>query len=464
MDLQHRQRTRSTTLPHGSRGSILAVVLIVMVVLALGLASYVNLNLGTARFARASYRQEAAFNLAEAGTEEALWSFNRVASGDTAGWQSWTTAGAAARRQFGGFDFGGGTTGNVKVFVDVTDPGSTVRPTVLALASVQGGTEPPSTRMIEVSLRRRSRFSAGLMAKDSIVFAGANASVDSWNSDPDNDPATAPIAYTSGIAKDGGGVASTSVDSTGVLINQANIWGYVATGGAAPQVGVNGSIRGVDTPADVRIDPNRVSTDFTADFPLVTAPVDGELLTSVGATLGTAGKATRWRTPGIVLAGNQTLTILGDVTLVLTSGSGASAISVTGNAEILIAENSSLTVYVEGDVRIGGRGLANPNVRPLSCLLFGTNASAAGQTIHLAGNGSLTAAVYAPNAAVTINGNGNIMGGVVAQSITLTGNAAFHFDESLKDFTDGMPFGVMSWRELTSAVARQPYLSKFNGW
>ena len=82
-------------------------------------------------------------------------------------------------------------------------------------------------------------------------------------------------------------------------------------------------IRGADTAEGVRIDPARVSTDFVADLPAVTAPLDGTLLDRVGDTLGTAGIAIKWRVPSITLNGNKTLTILGDVTLILTASTGS---------------------------------------------------------------------------------------------------------------------------------------------
>jgi hypothetical protein len=318
--------------------------------------------------------------------------------------------------------------------------------------------------MVEVTLRRRSRFSAALMAKDTVTFAGHRASVDSWNSDPDNDPSTAPVAYSSDTRNDRGSVASVAVDTRKVLINQADVYGYVYTGGAQPTVGENGSITGRNTPADVRVDPSRVATDFSATFPNVTAPSDGTTLATLPAILGTAGQATKWRCPNLSLNGLQTLTIRGDVTLVLTGGTGTRTIDVTGLASIIITANSSLTLYSEGDMLIAGLGLANSNTRPGTCLIYGTNTDASSQRIQIVGNGTLKAALYAPNADITINGNGDIYGAAVGNTITLTGRAAFHYDESLENLDSGMPFGVDQWREITTGDARAAQMSKFDGW
>ncbi|MDI1247423.1 MAG: hypothetical protein PSV13_00945 [Lacunisphaera sp.] len=444
-------------------GTVLIVTLLVMALIALALGSYLSLNLSTARLSRQSYQQSAAFNLAEAGTEEALWSFNQANAQNPDAWTGWTVQPPAAWRKFTGFELGGNTTGSVKVYVSNLHPVGSARPQVVAQSAVESPGTPPSTRMLQVTLSRRSYFSSGLVARDSLRFSGLNTTVDSWNSDPDNDAATAPVPYSLAVRRDQGRIATLALQNSALLVNQASVLGYVATGGGAPEVGIQGSVRGNDTPADVRIDPARVSTGFAADLPGVIAPLDGTTIASVGATLGTAGQATKWRCPGVTLRGNETLTIQGDVTLVLTAATG-SALDVTGNASIIIPAGSSLVLYAEGNVLIAGNGLGNANVRPGSCRLWGTGAANSGQDIKVAGNGALKTVVYAPNAAVTINGNGDIMGALVGRTITFTGNASFHYDESLAHEGDNTPFRAVHWQELDTADGRRPWQEVFSGW
>lgn len=446
------------------RGSVLIVALLVAALIAMVLGSYLSLNLSSARLARRTFLGYAALNLAEAGTEEGVWSFNHASAPEAEAWEGWTKRSGAAWKKFPSVDFGANTSGTIKVYVDNCNPPAGARPKVVAQATLAAPGESPVVKLVEVTLRRRSYFANGLVAKDSVTFSGNNASVDSWNSDPDNDASTAPVPYSAAVRTDHGSVASASVLNSSVAVNQADIWGYVSTGGAQPQVGVAGSVRGVNTPAGVTIDPARVSTDFNADFTVLTAPTDGTLLAAVGSTLGTLNTATRWRCPNLTLSGNDTLTILGQVTLILTDGSGAQNISVTGNAAILIPDGSSLTIWTEGDVKIAGRGLSNSNVQPSSCTLFGTNRSPLGQAIEVAGLGDLKGLIYAPNGDVKINGNGNVMGSVVARTITLVGNAAFHYDESLANSGDATPFGIGKWRELTSAADKSRYSGVFDGW
>jgi hypothetical protein len=130
------------------------------------------------------------------------------------------------------------------------------------------------------------------------------------------------------------------------------------------------------------------------------------------------------------------------VTLVLTATGGGDALTVTGNASIVIAAGSRLRLFVEGGVRIAGNGISNLNAQPITCQIWGTNPTSAGQSIHIAGNGALKTVVYAPNGDVQINGNGDVMGSVVARSIQLTGNANFHYDEALAYGEGAEPFAI----------------------
>jgi hypothetical protein len=198
-------------------------------------------------------------------------------------------------------------------------------------------------------------------------------------------------------------------------------------------------------------------------FPNVTAPADGTLIWPLGSTLGVVGTSTRWRTPAITLSGKQTLTILGNVTLVITAAHGETALSLTGQASIIIPAGSSLTIYTAGDIHAAGNGVANANVQPVAFQLWGTDTTETGQSIDLTGNGSLKAVIYAPQGDVSLNGNGNMMGSVTARNITLTGNATFHYDQALAELSDHAPYGPDHWR-LLSSTERQTKATLFQGW
>ena len=450
--------------PQARKGSVLIVALLITALIALALGSFINLNLTSSRLAKRTLNGYVGLNLGEAGIEEGVWSINRFAAGDKAAWNGWTQSGGAAWHKFADFDLNPGISGSVKVYVDQYAPTVGLSPKVIALAAVERKGETPITKMLEVTLRRRSHFANALVAKERLVFHGINTSVDSWNSDPDKSSLTPPIDYDAGVRADHGSIAAGSPAVNALLVNHAQVWGYAATGGAPPQLNSDGSIRGANTPLGVSLDPTRVSTDFNADFPTIPMPTDGVLVDSIGATLGTLGTKTRWRCDSLVLTGTQTLTIQGDVTLIITATPGTAGVSVTGQASIIIPAGSSLTLYSESDLLIAGSGLGNANVQAGTCTIWGCDRSTLGQSFQLAGNGTLKSAIYAPNADIQVNGNGDIMGSIVGRNISFTGNAAFHFDEALANAGGAGSFAVGKWRELTSEADRSRYLDLFSGW
>ena len=103
-------------------------------------------------------------------------------------------------------------------------------------------------------------------------------------------------------------------------------------------------------------------------------------------------------------------------------------------------------------------------MQPISCQIYGVSTSPGGQEFDLTGNGSLIGVVYAPNGNVKISGNGDVMGSIIANKITLAGNAAFHYDESLTERESSQPFAIAKWRELTSAADRARFEALFQGW
>ncbi|MBI5382379.1 MAG: hypothetical protein HZA31_10810 [Opitutae bacterium] len=441
-------------LPHRTRGSLLIVAMLLAAVFGIALVSYLRIGQTNMEVANRSFYNNAAVNLAETGLEQAMWSINKMVAGAGNAWDGWDTPTVHnARRKWTGTDFGQGTTGQVRVYVSNYD--GTGAPTLYSRATITPSRGANIEKWIQVQLRKRSKFANGLVAKDSITFNGNNATVDSWNSDPDKNPATASIPYSNAVRNDKGSVGSISVSVSAVAINNADIWGYAATGGAPPVVGNNGSVLGHDSPSGVKVDSARVSTDFTANFDPITTPTE---TASIGAitsdtTLGTTGVNTTITCTSVIFAGSETLEIRGNVTLIVTDTT--KAIEITGNAGINIPSGATLKIYTAGSLKIAGNGVANSNTQPVTLQIYGTSTSTTStQDIQIAGNGDLKGVVYAPNGDVKVNGNGNVMGSVVAKNITLTGNATFHYDESLADFDSGSPYGITRWQELTTATQR----------
>lgn len=453
---------------HSQRGSLLIVSMIMSAVIGISIVSYIKLGQSSQVISNRALYNNGAMNLSENGLEEAMYSINKMVADPTYTWTGWTSAnsGEDAQRKWTGYAFDQNATGVVRVYVKHAD--GAVAPIILARATVTlgGAASAPIEKWIKVTLAKTSKFSNGLVAKRTINFTGTNVSVNSWDSDPDNNPATAGISYSTAVDNDNGSVGSISVTAA-VSVNNADIWGYVATGGTPATIGPNGLIGPFGTTAGT-IAPGHSSTDFSASFDPVTAPTTYPytpigLINSTTPLPGAAPAAADGKyyieIPSISLGGSDQLNITAGKNVVLMVTSTGNAIQVTGNGGINIATDSTLKIYTDGDIAIGGNGVSNGGTtletanQPIDFQIWGTKTSGT-QNIAIAGNGVLSAVVYAPQGAVTINGNGDIMGSVVADTIRLTGNADFHYDESLADFGAGNPYRVAAWKELTTATDR----------
>ena len=445
------------------RGVLIVIAMLLAGLMAIALVTYIRLSTNSLRLANRSFYNNAALNLAETGIEEALYCFNQVNAGTAiaTAWTDWDTSdGTTAKRTFSGFSFGGSTTGSVKVYVSAYNPSGSTSPRLVAKATITVPNQVTLSKYVEVTLKRRSLFATGLVARNTITFAGNNAAVDSWISDPDNDPSTAAVAYSSSNKRDHGSVGSVAVDST-IDVQNADIWGYAAVGGPSSSsisVGSQGRVGPFGTASGVK-NPDNIATDFTANLDNVSLPTTGTAIGYVGSWLGSTGSTYTFRYAGTI---NNSLTIYGNVTLILTAPAGSSAISLTGSDQLTLAPGATLTIYTAGDVKIAGNGLLNNNNDPSTFQLWGTSTSASAQSIQIAGNGALKGIVYAPNGSIKINGNGDVMGSVVGNDITVVGNAAFHYDESLANFGGNTPYGPSGWRELISAADRSAYASQLS--
>ncbi len=487
------------------RGSVLIVALLFSAIIAIALTTYMQLAGTSMKIANRAFYNNGAMNLAENGLEEAMYCINQLTTNSNYTWPGWSNNGTGsssdAWRQFptsGTYSYDQNTTGIVRVFVYNYKGDSAPKIVARSTITLGGAASTSIEKWIEVTLSKTSKFANGLVAKNSIVFNGTNTSVDSWNSDPDNSSATAAIPYSAGVRSDNGSVGSISVSVGAVLVKQADVWGYVSTGGSNPTsaVGSNGSVLGTDSVYDAstwtstNVDPTRVSTDFSATFDAVTVPTQTANKTTITytdvpvinsdtilpATTGAYAASPSddgyyyYRTTKIDLT-NETLSITGKVVLVLTDTD--TAIDVGGGSGVISVAKTggSLITYGPGDVKLAGNGVSNGTDtsgdgsisdseagQPIQFQFWGTKTSGT-QNITITGNGTFSGIIYAPQGSVTINGNGSVSGSVVANNITLSGNANFHYDESLGNFGGNNPYRVSKWKELTTSTDRAAYSS-----
>jgi hypothetical protein len=460
------------------RGSLIVVTLLLSCAIALTLTAYLTVASNAVKLSSRSYLANSAVNLAEIGLELTITNIN------SSTWSGWTLSGSDATRTFSGFNLSAGATGIVQVYAQNY---ASTNPTVIAKATVTPKNGATIDKWIVISgFIQRSYFARGLVGKNGLVFNGNNATVDSWDpTQDDSGNARSPTNYNSTIAHARGSIAAVNV-SASADVNNADIYGTASVGNAsltAIDVGPQGRVGPFGTAAGVK-DANSVSTNFTTNLPNITAPSPGAANINVSASnisgnktlpgasdiyvTDSTGKKTYYYQFPAMTGGTLTISANSNVVLLPTAAAGTNAISLSGNHDgIVVSSGATLNIYTPANISVSGQasiGNANGSAYTSSLQIWGT-ATASGQTITVTGNGVLEGTIYAPNAAISAKGGGNsgsIYGAFVGNTVTMTGNDAFHYDESLGRLGSSGNFAPSKWIELTKNSDRATYASHFN--
>jgi hypothetical protein len=273
---------------------------------------------------------------------------------------------------------------------------------------VARGVSGTSQRAVEsvFELQPQSVFQFPLFGEQQINISG-NAITDSYDSrlGPYNDDASSP-GYNAGHNGDIG----TNATSPGGITVGGSIFVdgqlVVGPGVADPATVVTNYdpafvTGGTDPPSDTQ---DVTSLPLTFPFTSVTVP---QGLSCLDHTV--SSQTVEVLSPGtycynnLVIQGNATFTASGQVTIYVTGYLNAQGNSTFGVA----ADPGQMVVLMPSS---GGVVIEQ-----------GT----------LQGNTAFYGAVYAPDSEITISGNAEIYGSVVAQQVNVSGNAAIHYDEAL---------------------------------
>ncbi len=137
--------------------------------------------------------------------------------------------------------------------------------------------------------------------------------------------------------------------------------------------------------------------------------------------------------------------VKGEVTLVLPNG-----FSMGSGDTLQILGTGKLTMYVGGtSCKLSGNDVVNEGGYAGNFILY---CAPSVTSFDLSGNAHFTGIIYAPNADLKFNGGGHdtfdMIGALVAKTITLNGHFNVHYDECLGDDTSNNLFVVRSWDEL----------------
>ncbi|HEY1557644.1 MAG TPA: hypothetical protein VGF94_22585 [Kofleriaceae bacterium] len=250
-------------------------------------------------------------------------------------------------------------------------------------------------------------FADGIFGKNGVTFSG-NGTTNSYDSS---------LGYAASATNSNGNVCTDSAASGAVgLSGNATINGSVCVGvgGTAGSPTITKSGNAGYQSASVQ--PANVA------LPSVTIP-------TVGTNQGNVSKGTLApnQTYGTVSCTSKTGITLNAGTYVMTS------LAISANCTLNVA-TGPVVLYISSSLSISGNGVSNPSLVASNLQIF---AGPDVTSVSLTGNTNAAFALYAPNAAVSISGNGDIYGAVVAATITDSGNGEIHYDKQLATSVGG---------------------------
>ena len=148
----------------------------------------------------------------------------------------------------------------------------------------------------------------------------------------------------------------------------------------------------------------------------------------------------------IDLTGHDILDVTGPANIYLT---GSSSIDISSTNAVIRISNSGtgpIKIYADGNIKLGGGGVINEAGIPENFFLYGTGA--AGQKIEVSGTNSFYGIIYAPNAAITLDGDFTAFGTIIGKSITVKGTVFVHHDDALSLQPGELRYTVQNWREV----------------
>ncbi len=407
--------------------SLILAFFMILTLSVLGSSIFLR-SIAEGRLSQRYYASSQAFWLADAGIQRSLWELNY---NSCAGFISSTSvACTSCSCGAGSKTLAASITGGD---YDLTLNSTNTSVTAVGSYPSRSATN-KTTRSVSVTLGGAALYAYGIYAKGAIDINN-NALVDSYNSGSGS--------YGGANIATNGSVGTNDTTSNAIDIgNNATIKGNVSTGsGGTIDAGSGVTITGTQTSTN-----NRTLSSVTVPSSLTGLTSSGALtLSNNGSTVITAGS---YKYSNISTGNNCTITISGNVSLYLTSTS--SALSTGNNMTFTITSGSNLTLYTDGRLDFSNNSIANANATPSSFQIYSTYSSSSGSAgVEFDNNGTVYAAVYAPDTDVDLNNNVTFYGAVVGRTVDLANNVNFHYDEALSSITtSGSSYSASNWQEI----------------
>lgn len=443
------------------KGAVTLVALCLLATLSISLATYLALTSHSTRLSKRVANQEQVQQLSQVALEEALWTLNQnnwTSSGPN-GNTTWTTSGANRSVTLNYTLSDQKATGRVNLTIaNYASTGPTTWPTITANTTVTLPSGEVFAKNVQATTGPLPVFGNAIASSDSYVSFSAGGTVDSYNSDPDNDPNTAAVAYTAGTAAANYNavVAGNTNGTYGVLLTQAEVHGYVSTSGLPISYSTSGSppakVLGPSTASGTNVDAARLGKSAfvpTSDMFSVAVPtlnvqsysIADLLLMLVGGILNLPANVSTCRITGNLTINPYLLSSYPDITInkpvqIIVDGD----FNIIGNGRLTISSTGSLQLYVKGDVSIAGNGILNQTNDPKKCAIYCLNDSTTDAVVYNANATSeFCGVIYSEHNPIDIKKNVNFYGAILGeQSIRFRDAASspnFHYDTSLRTAT-----------------------------
>ena len=396
---------------------MLISAMLLAAVVGIGLVSCLKLSRTSLAMANRTFFEVDASHLAEAGLEEALYSFTQVNAGvsNATAWTGWTLSGGNATRTLT-FNRDVSAVATVKIFVAGYDISLTT-PYILSQATVTPfDGSAPIKKVRRVNLQAKASPGAAIVGLNGVTANGATT-VDSFVSSANGSSGPwATYPATGARTNDCVIVPAGSIKLSG----QSQISGDLKLGSSVTSPGasfVSGTI----------------STNYTGTWSLPALPAWSSLLSShvcfgsLPSTLPASGDGAA--SDGVYYY----VLLFGDIsTTTITAGKKVVILGVGTSLQpgLVVGSGAYCLIYMDGVINCASTGAITNNGWAGSLQIFSWTTS----TCNLGHKAQTMACVMAPFAPIVFTGGtttGSFAGSVIGKTVTVNGHMDFHYDEAL---------------------------------
>jgi len=294
------------------------------------------------------------------------------------------------------------------------------------------GTADQTQRTVYAVIGLKGLFEHAILTQENLILK-PNTLVDGYNS---QDPLDTDVEVDIGT--------QSTADASIVLNSGVTVEGDVIVGvGGDPDTVIK------DLGATTGLQLSGTEEDPLPQITPPALPDWGVDITATGETV-TIDPTKNGQYGNIMLTKGGTVGVLeisgGDVVLYITGD-----IDLGQSCELVIKDNSSLTVYIDGNIHSRNDTAINnetPPEDPKNFQLYGTAEST--QYFDIKAKSTWSGTIYAPNADIDLYAKGDFYGSVVADNLELKAGGNFHYDEALREVEvedEGVRFVVERWYE-----------------